>query len=71
MQPDCQEQDLQADYEQCYVSCTETIVAQADEEAYSRSNYAEAMQLDCVEAIKNLIRRLDLLRTQVGLYARS
>lgn len=50
----------------CELGTTETIVQQADEEAYSRSNYAEAMALDCVEGMKTLVKRMELLRSQVG-----
>jgi len=42
-----------------------TILSQCDEEAYSRSNYAEAMQLDVVEALKIMSKRMDALRAKV------
>lgn len=47
-------------------SAWNTILSQCDEEAYSRSNYAESMQMDVVEALKVMTKRMDALRAKVS-----
>lgn len=47
-------------------TCWSTILAQTDEEAAGRSNYAESLQIDVCDSLKNLEKRMGALRTKVS-----